>query len=702
MRYTPLVAARGGRVVIEVQRELVPLLEGIEGAAAVVAQGGRLPDFDVHCPLLSLPRVMGTRLETIPAAVPYCRPDPQLVQSWSRLRAADRLAVGLVWAGSPQHANDHRRSLPLECFRALAGVPGVTWFSLQKGPAAAQLAAAPAGLEIEDLAPHLHSFADTAAVLANLDLLISVDTAAAHLAGALARPVWTLLPYTPDWRWLMDREDSPWYPTMRLFRQFRPEDWDNVLARVRAMLLAWVNQSAQSAESARRRAVAARRESDIVRWRDPAQMEPAWERRAAAAADLIPAGSHVLDLGCGAMALERHLPPGCRYLPCDLVRRDERTAVCDFNRLELPPRQDATMVTLLGVLEYIYDWKEFLGRLRAYDLPVVLSYCPSDLTGAMDRSAAGWVNHAACDELAAAFAEAGFAVRACIPLSSSERLYRLSPRPALVRTCRKVLVLSHRNSGNFGDRLGFHLLNWMLPPQAEATWMPIHPACLPARDFDLAIVALGGSIFGPLLNDGLFTVLDAVPASLGIFGTQYRETIDRARMDRLLDRLALWLARFEEDILLYGGGRNNVVHMGDWLISQFPMTRWTVDGRLVVDRWVLDDLPLDRTVQKIQQYREVFSERLHPLLCALTSAERVAYREQREQATPGACSGKFRSMLIDVFGRSYPQETFFEVDRAAVASYRARVQASLLELPALLSGLLGLEAAPPPQTAARP
>jgi hypothetical protein len=551
-------------------------------------------------------------------------------------------------------------------------------------------------MQIEDLGPHLNNFADTAGVLANLNLVISADTAAAHLAGALGRPVWTLIPYAPDWRWLMDREDSPWYPTMRLFRQFKPDDWENVIERVRAMLVAWVNESARSAEVTRRLAVIARRESDTLRRSDPSRLEADWERRSVKAADLIPLGSRVLDLSCGAMGLERHLPRGCRYMPCDLVRRDQRTIVCDFNKLELPPKQDATPVTMLGVLEFIYDWKEFLKRLREYDLPVVLSYCPADLTGELDRPAVGWVNHIPREELLAGFAEAGFTVRASIPVNSYQRLFRLSPQPPLARPCRKVLVLSYRNMGNFGARLGFHLLNWILPPQTEVTWMPIQPACLPAKDLDMVILAMGDSIFGPVLNDGLLSVVEQVPVSVGIFGTQYRESIDPAKLNRLLDRLTIWLARYEEDVLLYGEGRKNVVHMGDWLISQFPMTRWTIDGRLVVDKWVLDDLPLDRTIQKIQQYREVYSERLHPLLCALTSAERVAYREQREDGTADGYSGKVRSMLMDVFGRAYPEETFFEVDRDAVASYRARAQALLMELPGLLSALLRLEAPAPP------
>jgi len=244
-----------------------------------------------------------------------------------------------------------------------------------------------------ELGPQLGDFADTAAVLSNLDLLISVDTAVAHLAGALAIPVWTLIPYTPDWRWLLDREDSPWYPTMRLFRRAAPDDWEDVIGRVKETLATLVAGGA-AGEAERRRNVIIHRETDLERWSNPAQLEEAWTRRFALAADFIPAGSTVLDLGCGAMVLERSLPPGCRYLTCDAVRRDERSVVRDFNRGELPPKAGATIVTLLGVLEYIYDWKAFLQRVREYQLPVVLSYCPADQTSNLDRAALGWVNHA--------------------------------------------------------------------------------------------------------------------------------------------------------------------------------------------------------------------------------------------------------------------------------------------------------------------
>jgi hypothetical protein len=160
-------------------------------------------------------------------------------------------------------------------------------------------------------------------------------------------------------------------------------------------------------------------------------------------------------------------------------------------------------------------------------------------------------------------------------------------------------------------------------------------------------------------------------------------------MSQLLDRLTVWFARYEEDLLLYGGGRKNVVHLGDWLISAFPMTRWNRDETLHVGREVWNDLPLDRTIQGIQRYRNVSSERIHPLLCALTSAERVSYREQREDGS-GMNSGKFRSLLIDIFGRTYPESNFFEVPRDAVAAYRARSMRVMSGMPQLFSQLLEL------------
>ena len=260
VRYAPLVAARGGRVVLECQPQLRRLLAGNEvqsresrverrahrdfrggadmGVADVVAQGEPLPACDLHAPLMSLPFIFGTTLDTVPAAVPYLRVRPALVEDWShRLATIPGPRVGLVWAGNPHHRNDAFRSVPLAALAPLGATPGLSLVSLQKGPGAEQLRDAPLGLFLYNLGPQLTDFADTAAALLHLDLLITVDTAVAHLAGALGRAVWLLVPAVCDWRWLEERADSPWYPTMRLFRQHRRGDWAPVVARVAATLV---------------------------------------------------------------------------------------------------------------------------------------------------------------------------------------------------------------------------------------------------------------------------------------------------------------------------------------------------------------------------------------------------------------------------------------------------------------------------------
>jgi tetratricopeptide (TPR) repeat protein len=237
LRYAPMVAARGGRLVIEVPKGLARLATRAAGGPfPVIAEGAALPPFDVQCPLMTLPAVLGTKLDTIPAQVPYLTADPEAVRRWSeRLGAAPGLKVGIAWAGSPQHVNDFRRSIELERLKPLLDVPGVSFISLQVGPRAAGLAALPPGT-IVDLSAELTDFAETAGAMLNLDLVIAVDTAVVHLAGALARSAWVMLPFSPDWRWMLEREDSPWYPSLRLYRQPRPGDWDNVIARVAADL----------------------------------------------------------------------------------------------------------------------------------------------------------------------------------------------------------------------------------------------------------------------------------------------------------------------------------------------------------------------------------------------------------------------------------------------------------------------------------
>lgn len=233
-RFVPAIAA-GRRVVLEVQRPLMPLLTGLPGIERVVANGDPLPPFDLHCPLLSLPRVLGTTLDTIPREAPYLRAEPQRVAAWrERVGQLDGLRVGLVWAGNQTMSGDGRRSVPLERFSELADLPGVSFVSLQKGPGASQ--SPPPGLSMHDWTDDLHDFGETAALIEALDLVIAVDTGVAHLAGALGRPVWLLNRFDRCWRWQLDRDDSPWYPSLRQFRQSQPGDWTSVLRNVRAEL----------------------------------------------------------------------------------------------------------------------------------------------------------------------------------------------------------------------------------------------------------------------------------------------------------------------------------------------------------------------------------------------------------------------------------------------------------------------------------
>jgi len=234
IRYLPLVVARGGKVIVECQPELRRLIQAMDAHIPVVAKGQALPDFDLHCPLMSLPKAMKTMLASIPHDVPYLSADPTEVAKW-RDRLAEQSSsnkVGLGWAGNRAHNNDRNRSMKLAKLAALAQVSGVQFYSLQKGDAATEAKSPPPGMELIDLTKELKDFADTAGLIANLDLVIAVDTAVVHLAGAMGKRVWTLLPFTPDWRWLLEREDSPWYPTMRLFRQPSIGDWDSVIGRV--------------------------------------------------------------------------------------------------------------------------------------------------------------------------------------------------------------------------------------------------------------------------------------------------------------------------------------------------------------------------------------------------------------------------------------------------------------------------------------
>jgi hypothetical protein len=234
IRYATLAKARGGRVLALVQKPLVPVVATVPGIDGVLAPGEPLPPFDLQVSIFSLPQVFGTRLDTVPAAIPYVSAPAQAPPALAAAMAEPGRGVraGLVWAGSTAHRSDGTRTASLDALACLGDLPGLHWHSLQVGYQG--------GLPfpgIRDLAPHLPDFGATAWALQQLDLVVTVDTSVAHLAGALGRPTWLLLPFIPEWRWLLEREDSPWYPTIRIFRQEQPNQWEPVLARVRSALL---------------------------------------------------------------------------------------------------------------------------------------------------------------------------------------------------------------------------------------------------------------------------------------------------------------------------------------------------------------------------------------------------------------------------------------------------------------------------------
>jgi tetratricopeptide (TPR) repeat protein len=233
IRYAPLIVERGAKVIFECKKELISLLKNVDGVNQIMELGGKPFRFDVHCHLMDLPFIFDISLDNIPANVPYISVNPALIHKWGEKIQQERatLKVGLVWGGgSGKYCN-------LKTYSLLGSLDKIIFYSLQKGPAADEAKNPPDGMQFIDLTNEIYDFTDTAALIEHLDLVISVDTSVAHLAGALGKPVWTLLPFASCWRWMRNSEDSPWYPTMRLFRQPSPGDWESVIIKVKDELL---------------------------------------------------------------------------------------------------------------------------------------------------------------------------------------------------------------------------------------------------------------------------------------------------------------------------------------------------------------------------------------------------------------------------------------------------------------------------------
>ena len=429
-----------------------------------------------------------------------------------------------------------------------------------------------------------------------------------------------------------------------------------------------------SDEIRRRKEVIQEKSTDVHRWSNPNNFEPNWEGRSLMASDFINSGSVVMDIGCGMMSLERHLPLGCKYMPIDIVARDHRTIICDLNKdvLPLQASAEADVITMLGVFEYIYDVDSVFKQLYNARKIIICSYCGRERNPNFDRKSNGWVNDFETNEFLELAIKNGFTVRAFVDIDSIQTLFKLEPIPRLPVKKKKIHIISYNNVGNFGDRLGFHLINEIVPPNVEITWGTLRPFEDVPTDVDLLIVGIGNSLFGWLVDDNILNAVKSSKASIGIFGTQYRDQFPNKKFNELLDAIDHWYARYEDDVYLYGKKRNNVTHLGDWLINAFPMTEGFLDNVLSIGPEILKNLPLDRTIQEIQKYKIVHSSRLHPLLCALTSSQLVSYNEQSDFNM--GVSGKFRSMFLDIFGRTFIENKRFSVDRAAVSNYKCLVR----------------------------
>jgi tetratricopeptide (TPR) repeat protein len=246
-RYVPLLAAAGANIVLEVQSELTALLARLDGGATIVARGEALPPYEAHCPLGSLPLALRTEPDSVPAPIPYLSADEVSLAKWSpRIGALARPRIAIAWSGNANHFNDRNRSMPfarLEPLLASEG-RGAHFISIQRDVRAEDADKLAAETRVTHVGAELENFTDTAAVIALSDLVISADTAVAHLAGAMGRPLWVLIPFAPDWRWTLNGETSPWYPTARLFRQAASGDWDGVIARVAAELARFISPGA--------------------------------------------------------------------------------------------------------------------------------------------------------------------------------------------------------------------------------------------------------------------------------------------------------------------------------------------------------------------------------------------------------------------------------------------------------------------------
>jgi len=397
------------------------------------------------------------------------------------------------------------------------------------------------------------------------------------------------------------------------------------------------------------------------------------EARAALAAQFVPAGGAVLEITAGGGAwLQRRLPQGCAYQSVK------------FDAVLPTSVAKADIVVMLDVLERIADPDALLAQLLRAPRPLVISYRPRDLAAGDDAKRAN--DRLGFYDLARLFDRHGLRIECNSPLADGEVMLRLTPAAKLMPLAGASIAVVAGNE-SFGERLGLQMLATLLPGEADVHYVSFETIKRASARYDLAIIGAGTGLLQPLHSDAVIDLVSRSRTAIGIFGTQRRELIVRPALERLVGRLDTWYARDEDDLLLYGRGCRNAVHLGDWAIGQFPLSSATEAEPLTIDAATLRDMALDRAVTTIRRHTSVLATDRAALLCALTAADTAAYREEPDQRLPGV-AGEFRGLLVDIFGRSYPEDEHFLVDRDAVRRYRSRVQANVAALRARIAALL--------------
>jgi hypothetical protein len=378
------------------------------------------------------------------------------------------------------------------------------------------------------------------------------------------------------------------------------------------------------------------------------------ETRLAVITHFIPAGARILEVD--AASLTRHLPLGCMY----------RSAKSDVVTAETAAKYD--LIVMLTPLQTQTGAETFLHELAQAERPLLISYRNDDRLGFHD--------------LVRLIGRNGFRVETSANVNDNEMVLRLAPARKVINVspC-SVAVLS--GGATFGERLGRQMIASMLPGEADVHHIDFGDLGAARETYDLVVLGAGQGLFHPLFDSEVLDVVKRGRITIGIFGTQQRELLPRVALDHLLDNIDVWFARSRDDVMLYGRGRDNVTYLGDWLTEQFPLGHGRDAELLTLNEDSLRDLPLDRSIAAIQRHGAVFARALAPLLCALNSADTVAYADD-----PGVPCGEFRSLLHDIFGRSFPDNEFFQVDREAVLRYRARVHRNVGLMRARIDALL--------------